>query len=63
MRFTTFRQKIGTQAEVAELLGFSPERIASIERGKRPNKRELKRIATVFQITIEEAAESCKVRL
>ena len=40
MKFTTFRQKIGTQAEVAELLGFSPERVAGIERGKRPNKRE-----------------------
>lgn len=63
MRFTTFRQKIGTQEEVARLLDIPTERVASIERGKRPNKRELRKIASVFQITIEEAAKSCGVKL
>ena len=63
MRFAQYRQKIGTQAEVAQLLGLPAERVESFERGKRPNKRELRRIANVFQITIEEAAESCKVKL
>ena len=35
MRFTTFRQKIGTQDEVARLLGVDPKRVKAWEEGRR----------------------------
>lgn len=63
MRFTTFRQKIGTQSEVAELLGVDKKRVIAWEQGRRPSGKELRRVAKVMQMTEGEAWRMFEVRV
>lgn len=62
MRFSTFRQKIGTQDEVAELLGVDPQRIRAWEQGRRPSGKEIRRVAKVMDMTECEAWKMFEVR-
>lgn len=63
MRFVTFRQKIGTQDEVAELLGVDLKRVKAWEAGRRPSQKELRRVAKVMNMTETEAWRMFEVRI
>ena len=63
MRFTTFRQKIGTQDEVARLLGVDLKRVKAWEQGRGPSGKEIRRVAKVMQMTEGEAWRMFEVRI
>lgn len=63
MRFTTFRQKIGTQDEVAQLLGVDPKRVKAWEQGRRPSGKEIRKVAKVMNMTEGEAWKMFEVRI
>lgn len=63
MRFTTFRQKIGTQDEVARLLGVDLKRVKAWEQGRRPSGKEIRKVAKVMNMTEGEAWKMFEVRI
>lgn len=58
MRFSDLRKRIGTQAEVAKLLGISQQQISLYEKGKcKPSLKTAARFAKKLGISIDEIIE------
>ena len=55
MTFKELRKRVGTQEEVAKLLGITQQNIAMYEAGRgAPKTKDLKRIAGVLGVTVDE---------
>lgn len=59
MKFVDLRKKIGTQEEFAKRVNMSQQSICAYEKGiSMPKTKDLRKIATVLGISIDELVDS-----